>query len=773
MASLIPGYEYDIFISYRQKDNKGDRWVSEFVEALKTELESTFKEEISIYFDINPHDGLLETHDVDASLKDKLKCLVFIPVLSRTYCDPKSFAWKNEFEAFVEQAAHDQLGLNIKLQDGNVISRILPVCIHDLDPEDIRLVESNIGPFRAVDFIYYSQGVNRPLRQRDDDLDQNIKQLIYRDQINKTALAVKEIILGLKGEPFIRGKQVFETKEPKKVIPGILKSSKTAKQKLLAGASILATLIIAAIIAFPGFFRLKSLDKYVAKDGKIPIAVMPFQNMTNDTSLDILQDGIQNMLITNFSHADKELQVRQFETISSFMDGKGIENYASLAPDISKLISKKLKVNIHIQGSIKQSGDIIRVNTQLFDTRKGEAFKSFQLDGTADNIFSVVDSLSGIIQNFLIVSVLKKGLEYSDYDLPSSTLSAEAFKYNIYGEKAWIKGDFNTAIDMYMKAVEADSNEYHSIAGIAESYLDLGMYEQAKEWCRKLYSKLDVMDVGYRMWATDYYKRYFEKDDYDPFYIIRKGIETEPMEPSNYYKLGYRYYERKEYDKAIPAYEKALKIYKKDWGIRPSQGIGFYILLGTSYVKTGQFKKAKKLYKIADNDFPDNSRLPSYKAILYLASGDTIAGNEYIEKYFSANKDKSWSEAQVAFLRGVIYVSAGMFDRAEGYYRKALLLDPENPDRMNALADFLVEADRHLEESQELVDKALQFNPDNIAYWDTKGWGLYKLGKYKEALEIYQKLWDYLPDYTYFANARLEAAKKAVAEQNKNEVEKR
>jgi hypothetical protein len=36
MASLMPGYEYDIFISYRQKDNKGDRWVSEFVDALNT-----------------------------------------------------------------------------------------------------------------------------------------------------------------------------------------------------------------------------------------------------------------------------------------------------------------------------------------------------------------------------------------------------------------------------------------------------------------------------------------------------------------------------------------------------------------------------------------------------------------------------------------------------------------------------------------------------------------------------------------------------------------
>lgn len=37
MASIIEGYNYDIFISYRQKDNRGERWVSEFVEALKTE----------------------------------------------------------------------------------------------------------------------------------------------------------------------------------------------------------------------------------------------------------------------------------------------------------------------------------------------------------------------------------------------------------------------------------------------------------------------------------------------------------------------------------------------------------------------------------------------------------------------------------------------------------------------------------------------------------------------------------------------------------------
>jgi hypothetical protein len=170
MSSLIQGYEYDIFISYRQKDNKHDGWVTEFVDNLKGELESTFKEEISVYFDINPHDGLLETHDVDASLKDKLRCLIFIPIISRTYCDPTSFAWEHEFKAFVELASQDQFGLKVKLPNGNVASRVLPIQIHDLDSDDKNLIESELGGFiRGIEFIYKEPGVNKPLSIKDDE----------------------------------------------------------------------------------------------------------------------------------------------------------------------------------------------------------------------------------------------------------------------------------------------------------------------------------------------------------------------------------------------------------------------------------------------------------------------------------------------------------------------------------------------------------------------------------------------------------------------------
>ncbi len=56
---------------------------------------------------------------MDVSLKDKLKCLIFIPIISLTYCDPKSFVWEHEFISFVEEASKDQFGLKVKLPDRN------------------------------------------------------------------------------------------------------------------------------------------------------------------------------------------------------------------------------------------------------------------------------------------------------------------------------------------------------------------------------------------------------------------------------------------------------------------------------------------------------------------------------------------------------------------------------------------------------------------------------------------------------------------------------
>lgn len=126
MESTVSGYEYDIFIRYSQKDSKYHGWVTEFVDNLNWELEATFKDEVSVYFDIN---GLLETYDVNASHKEKLKYLVLIPVISQTYCDSKNLPLQHEFCAFYKLSMEDQFERDIRLSSGNGAIRILPVKI--------------------------------------------------------------------------------------------------------------------------------------------------------------------------------------------------------------------------------------------------------------------------------------------------------------------------------------------------------------------------------------------------------------------------------------------------------------------------------------------------------------------------------------------------------------------------------------------------------------------------------------------------------------------
>jgi hypothetical protein len=198
MNSIFATYEYDIFISYRHNDNQFDGWVTEFVEKLKMELHATLKDKLHIYFDQSKNEGLHENHLVGESLGPKLNAAFFIPIVSKTYCDLESFAWSKEFCAFIENNKATGNPLEITLPNGNVASRILPIRIHNLDMEDSILIEQNLnGRLRSIDFVYEQAGTDRPLRLRDDDhyLPGN---LVYRNQINKVALAIKELVAGMK-----------------------------------------------------------------------------------------------------------------------------------------------------------------------------------------------------------------------------------------------------------------------------------------------------------------------------------------------------------------------------------------------------------------------------------------------------------------------------------------------------------------------------------------------------------------------------------------------
>jgi TolB-like protein len=448
MASLVPGYEYDIFISYRQKDNKYDGWVTEFVENLKKELEATFKEDVSVYFDINPHDGLLETHDVDASLRDKLKCLIFIPIISQTYCDSKSFAWQHEFFAFNKLAKEDQFGRDIRLAGGNVASRILPIKIHELDPEDKELLENELGGvLRCIEFIYKSAGVNRPLRANEDHPQENLNKTYYRDQINKVANAVKEIITAIKKH----NQQVGEISE-KDV------NNKTVTQKSLKARITLVSISLLVLIVL-GYFFIPKIFKS-PKPGEKSIAVLPFVNDSPNDSTIYFMDGVMEEILTNLQTV-KDLRV---------ISRTSVEQYRNQTKSIPE-IARELGVNYIVEGSGQKYGSSFRLRVQLIMAKHeshlwGESFQ--QKITKVEDIFNIQIRIAKSIAN-----ELKAVITPEERKLIEKIPAADLEVYDEYLKARSYWSDFsreslNKAVEFLNSAVKKNPDWAPLYAGLAE-----------------------------------------------------------------------------------------------------------------------------------------------------------------------------------------------------------------------------------------------------------------------------------------------------------------
>jgi tetratricopeptide (TPR) repeat protein len=770
MTSIIPGYEYDIFISYRQKDNKGDKWVSQFVDALKTELEATFKESVSVFFDENPHDRLQETHHVNKSLEAKLKCVIFIPVLSQTYCDPSSYAWQFELVPFNKMAADDQFGKEIKLRGGNFASRILPIRIHDLEPEDIELFQQETGSvLRAMDFVFKTAtGVNRPLRAHEDHPNDNLNRTFYRDQVNKVALAIKEIILGMKSATQSAAKedigqkiQVERENEKRKLVQKV-KNGNISWQMILLGLFIAVILILAGIFAYPKLFKVDRLEMF-RKTGQISVVVLPFQNLTRDANRDFWEVMIQDNLINSLSR-EKDLKVRQTQSVLTLLQSHNQTNFASLTPSLARDITKKLDANVFIQGSISQIGSKTRLNAKIIDSKTEEVFQSFQLDGNPDNIIHLADSMMHLVKNFLILHILQKDLPtpYKIIFDKSFQSDTKVFKFYLEGMKLWNKLDLTQAREMYLKALEIDSNYIPAMIYLAHTYGNQGLYEDAKKWTKRLYEYRQDVSQTERIFIETVYAHFFGTP-FEAIKYYRMLLDLDDQAAIVYYYLG-KYYTRLQlYENAISEFEKNLEILKK-WGIKPGRAYD-YTELGYVYHKTRQFRKEHKLYNQAEIDFPDDLNVIRRQAILALARGKSKKANEYLVKYESIIRNQGATEVSIQIGLAGIYEEAGINDHAEKHFRNALVIEPQSPTRMNNLAYLLIEKELNINEGLNLIEKALELQPQNFNILYTKGLGLYKKGKYQEALEVLQKSWDLRRKHAFYnheAFLNLEKAKKAV-----------
>jgi tetratricopeptide (TPR) repeat protein len=298
-------------------------------------------------------------------------------------------------------------------------------------------------------------------------------------------------------------------------------------------------------------------------------------------------------------------------------------------------------------------------------------------------------------------------------------------------------------------------------------YGDLGKSEESKKWVYKAYDRINNVPHDIQLQIKEV-KAAVNKEPKELIKYVKQYLEINPYSTRALYAIGWASYNTEQWQAAIDAFEEGIKLNKK-FGSKYKLWVWNYILLGNAYHKIGEHDKEMKIYEDGLNLWPDqNLNVTYYQSVCALSQGDSVKANVYLAKVKTIGKQNGLQESEILGWLAGIYDEANSMNKAEKYYRQALLLQPSNPVRMNGLAYFLIDNDRNVEEGLELIDKALELSPEEYYMLDTKGWGLFKQGRYDEALEFLNKSWDSSPFYNHETFLHLEAAKKAVAGQKNN-----
>jgi len=193
------------------------------------------------------------------------------------------------------------------------------------------------------------------------------------------------------------------------------------------------------------------------------VAVLPFENTSRDPEHDYLSDGIAASLINILATLPK-LRVMAQSTVFRYK-GRAIDPLS---------VGRELNVRAVLTGRIMQSGESLRIGTELVDVVTGSQLWGGQFNRKVGDIFAIQDEISDEIAEKLRLKLThaeKKRLT------KRQTHDAEAYKLYLKGRHhsdRWTEDGFYKAIEYFQQAVEKDPSYALAHAGVADSYVLLG-----------------------------------------------------------------------------------------------------------------------------------------------------------------------------------------------------------------------------------------------------------------------------------------------------------
>lgn len=318
------------------------------------------------------------------------------------------------------------------------------------------------------------------------------------------------------------------------------------------------------------------------KTNKKSIAVLPFQNLSNNPENEYFCDGLTEEIINALT---KIQQLKVIARTSSFA-------FKGKVTDIRE-IGEQLGVSTILEGSIQKSSERVRINTQLIDVEDGTHYWSKKFDRKLVDIFELEDEISLAIADEIRNNFGHFEVQERLFNRPTNSI--DAYQFFLRGRSSqlkWTPDSIKTAISYYNEAIARDKDYAKAYYANLQCYGLLAMWgymrhEKALELAIDNLLIAKELDASLPEYPLSYVGKFFwEEWDFKNAYIhinkvlaiqpnhidgleaktelfialgfydmalryVNKLLELDPLSANHHYTLSHIYYYKRQFKKAL------------------------------------------------------------------------------------------------------------------------------------------------------------------------------------------------------------------------------
>jgi adenylate cyclase len=388
---------------------------------------------------------------------------------------------------------------------------------------------------------------------------------------------------------------------------------------------------------------------------KMPsIAVLPFVNVSDDPDKEYFCDGITEELINSLARV-KDLRVISRTSAFYFKD-KGFD---------LRTIGEKLNVDYILEGSIRESGNQLRISAQLIKVSNDSHLWAETYDREMKDIFDTQEKLAQEI-----ACSLKTQLGCKEDEIVAKQYTENVEAYNLYlkGRYLWNKKSHKEAIAYYEQALKLDPNYALAYAGLADAYNRLAFWfsDSVEEYKSKATSAaVKALEIDNSLseahTSLGMMKLHFEYDWKGAESAFKRAIFLNPDNATAHIYYGHFLRAFGQVGTAVSEMEKALKLDPFSQNANVFYGLMLYA--------SGQTEESIKHFRKVFELFPDSPEALMLLGKTLSESGQHEEGVKLSKRAVNITKRKS--PFPIAFL-GYSLGFIGKEEEAKALIKEAL-----------------------------------------------------------------------------------------------------